>query len=359
MKVHCVYLTLLAMILCSCQLQQATQSTSNLPTYSNLNPQITRNFSPGPPTPTVSHIFTQIPEGIDTPVFPIKAPTYTPTSPIPTLSPQEIAGTILKDLNIDKEWKPSPNGMCVWERLLGYTNTEVASIKYNNQIFEYVTVSCGPEPKKLVIVDQWAEGGLGYSIPALLGWSVDENYLYFNDAVIPDGCQPLGGYQKDLRKVNLASGEIVSFPLNLVEGMTLSPLTDAVIYSDPQTIEVGIYDLNASMEKRIPIKLPEGLEYWEVGNFTWSPDSKMVVFIVQYGDPCFPVMYSLRQVDRASNQIITLLEKENQVISIVEWNATDRVLISIDKKDYWLNPMTGGVSIAPECSKYCVITQPE
>ncbi len=78
MKQHHVYLALLAMILSSCQLLRATQPTSNLATSSNSNPLITRNFIPGPPTPTVSNIFTQIPEGIDTPFIPTKTTTTTP-----------------------------------------------------------------------------------------------------------------------------------------------------------------------------------------------------------------------------------------------------------------------------------------
>jgi hypothetical protein len=87
MKCHCVYLTLLAIMLSSCQILQTKQPTSNLPTSSNPNLQTTRNFIPGPPTPTISHIFTQIQDDLDTPFIPTKTTTFTPPPPTPTPGP--------------------------------------------------------------------------------------------------------------------------------------------------------------------------------------------------------------------------------------------------------------------------------
>jgi hypothetical protein len=341
MQRHWVYLTLMALILSACQIRSTeSQTVSQLPSQ----------------TP---YIFTQIAPGLDTPFIPTRSPTTTPLPPEPTLSPQQIAGSILKELNIDKELQSSPNGMCTWERLTGFTNTEPASDKYDNQIFEYVTVTCGPEPGKIVLVDEWSGGGLGYSIPALLGWSIDEKYLYFNNAVIPDGCQPLGGYQENVRKVDLTNGAILSIPIKLEQGMTLSPLTDKVVFSDPQTNEVGIYQLNDGMAQLIPIKLPDGIDYWEAGNFTWSEDEQNIVFVVQYGAPCAPTLYSVRRIDIANNQIVTLLESKNQIIRILEWKNPNQILISKDKINNWLDPTTGAVTLVPECPDNCVVTPPE
>jgi hypothetical protein len=87
MKCHCGYLTLLAIMLSSCQILQTKQPTSNLPTSSNPNLQTTRNFIPGPPTPTISHIFTQIQDDLDTPFKPTKTTTFTPPPPTPTPGP--------------------------------------------------------------------------------------------------------------------------------------------------------------------------------------------------------------------------------------------------------------------------------
>jgi hypothetical protein len=349
MKLHCVYLTLLVMILAACQGPKTTIPASVLP--SSATSIVTKS------TPT-SSIFTQIPEGLDTPVSPTKIPTYTPQPPKPTLSSQEIAGSILKELNIDKEWKPSLNGMCTWERLLGFTNTEAATLKYNNQIFEYVTVICGPEPQNMVLMDEWSEGGLGYAIPALLGWSADGKYLYFYDSHIPDGCQPPGGFQQNVRQVNLTNGIIISIPITLTGGIVLSPSTTKLAYYDHQSVKVGIYNIETEIEQRIPFELPQGIEYWYAGNFTWSPDEQNVLFIIQYGNPCVPTGESLRRVNLAHNQIVTLLERENQTISIIEWKDINHVLISIDGKEYWLDPMSGEVILAPECPNNCVITQP-
>jgi hypothetical protein len=340
-KLICVYLTLLALILSACQARV------------NGNNTVTQL-----PSQTPAHIFTHIPEGLDTPYIPARTSTTTPTppTPSPTLSPQDNAETILKELYIEKEWTASPNGMCVWENLLGYTNTEAASLKYNNQIFEYATVTCGGDSKKWVLVDKWAEGGLGYSIPALLGWSVDGNYLYFYDKVIPDGCQPLGGFQQDLRRANLSNGNINSIPIPFTGGLVLSPNTTKLVYYDPQTIEVATFDLETGQEKRIHFELPLTNDTWSAGNFTWSPDENNVVFIIQWG-PCSPVGISLRRINFLTNAITTLYESENPNISILKWQDSNHILISIDKKECWLDPNTGNIVLAPVCPSDCVITQ--
>jgi hypothetical protein len=348
MKFYYIYLTLLVMILSACHAPGTTTPASTIPATSTSVVDI--------PPPT-SPIFTQIHQSLDTPFIPTRTSTTTPPPPKSTLSPQEIAGSILKELTIDKEWKPSPNGMCIWERLLGFTNTEAATLKYNNQIFEYVTVTCEPDAKKWVLVDKWAEGGLGYSIPALLGWSADGKYLYFNDKVIPDGCQPLGGFQRNLQQVNLTNGKIISIPITLTGGIVLSPSTTKLVYYDHQSVEVGYYNIETGKEQHIPFELPQGIEYWYAGDFTWSPDEQNVIFVIQWG-PCSPIGVSLRRVNLETDEVTTLLETENPNVSILQWKDSNHILIAIDKKEYWLDPNTGGTVLAPECPDNCVIIPP-
>lgn len=350
MKVNLYIIFLFALFLHACKPVKHTPS----PTSEELqrNPSATLAFT---------EIYTntpQTPANTDAPglqeksISPTETATNTPRAPTPTrvrpsptatLSPQEIAGSILKELNIDKEWKPSPNGMCIWERLLGFTNTEAASSKYDNQIFEYVTMTCGPEPKKWILMDEWSEGGLGYAIPALLGWSADGKYVYFDDAIIPDGCQPLGGFQQNLRRADLTNGDTLSIPIDWTGGITLSPDSTKLVYYDWEKVEVGIYDLVTQEEQRIPFELPEKMEYWYAGNFTWSPDGQSVLFVIDYGDPCFRTGGSIRRINIQKNEVITLLEKDGQTFRIVEWTELDRVLISDAERKWWLNPVSGSL----------------
>jgi len=308
-----------------------------------------------PAVPTSTPTFT--PNDTATPAATL-APTLTATQPpptatvvkilsTPTSSPLDIAGQVLTELSIDTEIKYSPDrGIKEWQRLMAYPTTESAGRKYGSQFFAYVTLhNALPEDKTWVLVDKWQEWGFGYPIPELLGWSADNQSLYFYDAHIPDGCQPPGGFQADLRQVDLATGGIHPIPISWTGGIALSPDTTRVIYYDHETTEVGVYDIIAQQEKRIPFELPTGLEYWYAGDFTWSPDGQSAIFIIQYGDPCFPSGYSLRRVYFQLDEITTLLEVENQFLSIVGWSQPDKVLVSIDNVQQVLDPVTGKLSM--------------
>jgi len=285
------------------------------------------------------------------------APTVTATRPpptatvvkllaTPTLSPLDVAGQVLTELSIEKETKYSPDrGIKEWQRLMAFPTTESAARKYGSQFFTYVTLSNAfPEQKTWVLVEKWQEWGFGYPIPELLGWSADNQSLYFYDAHIPDGCQPIGGFQQDLIQVELASGGIHPIPISWTGGMTLSPDTTKMIYYDYPTVEVGIYDTVAHRQQRIPFELPAGLESWYAGDFTWSPNGGSALFVIEYGDACFPTGASLRRVDPQANKVTTLLEREKQYLSILSWSEPDKVLISIDKVQQVLDPLTGKLS---------------
>ena len=186
--------------------------------------------------------------------------------------------------------------------------------------------------------------GVGLSSNQPLSWSVDSQYLYYYDRIIPDGCQPIGGFQQDLRQVNLNHGTIRSFPITWTGGMAISPDFSKVIYYDRQAVDVGIYDLSEQQEQRISFDLPVGLESWFAGDFTWSPDGKSSIFIIEYGDSCFPSGVSLRRVDPQANKVTTLLERENQTLSILGWSEPNKVLILINKEQQVLDPITGMLS---------------
>jgi hypothetical protein len=126
--------------------------------------------------------------------------------------------------------------------------------------------------------------------------------------------------------------------------MVLSPDTTKVIYYDHQKTEVGVYDLVANVEYRFPIELPKSIDQWFAGNFTWSPNGQNAVFIIQYGDPCFPTGVSVRRVDLPTELVRILLEKKDQAVSIVGWTELDEVSISLGGEIWWLNPVSGDLS---------------
>ena len=121
-----------------------------------------------------------------------------------------------------------------------------------------------------------------------------------------------------------------------------------------QALQVGVFDFGSEAELRFSVELPEGVEYGSIGNFSWAPDMQIALFIIAYSDSCFPSGYSLRRMNFATGQVINLLEKENQTVSflnqtlsILEWKESYRALVSIDGQNYWLDPNSGEISVAP------------
>lgn len=292
--------------------------------------------------PTLSPSVTLSPAETSTELPPSPTPTRIRPSPAPTLSPLDIAFSVLTELSIDKTRENSPNGRCVWERLLASSTSEAAQRKYDHQFFTYVKVTCEEE---WILVQEWKEQNLGYSIPELLGWSVDGKYVYFYEAVIPDGCQPLGGFQQNLRQVELATGNIRPIPLTWTGGITLSPDATKLVYYDRERVAVGVYHLVSREEQRIPFELPEQIEYWYAGNFTWSADGQSALFIINYGDACFPTGSSIRRVDIQNNEVSTVVDTIGQTLLIVEWTDPARVLISREGEELWLDPFSGSLEV--------------
>jgi hypothetical protein len=253
-----------------------------------------------------------------------------------------MASTVFSDLSITKEQHNSPDGLCVWEKLIAYPSAELAVGRYEGKFFNYVTVTCyQPGEKKWEVVKEWREMGLGYSVPDLLGWAGDGHSLYFHDSIIPDGCQPLGGFQQNLRELDLVTGEIVAFSLQFTGGLALSPDTHQVVYYDREPMVLGVFNFETGTEQRVPFDVPEQITYWDAGQFTWSPNSQNVLFQIRYGDPCFPTGTSIRLADFERDEIRILVEESDPEIRIVAWSEPDRVLIARGEAQVWLDPLSG------------------
>jgi len=280
---------------------------------------------------------------IDTPTT-ASSSTVTPR-PTASLSPLEVASAVLSDLAIETQSLYSPDGRCTWHRLQAWSMTEAAQRKYEHRFFISATVTCvraeTNEKVNWLLVDEWKEQGLGYSIPALLGWSADGNYLYFYDNIIPDGCQPLGGFQDNLRQVDLDTGDILSLLMGLKSGYSLSPDTTRLVFYDIQTADIGSYDFASGKVQHFPLAATGQADERWVGDLTWSPDGRSLLFVVIYGDPCYPGGASILHLDPQSGQVKILLTTEGQILSIIDWVASERVLISVGGEQHALDPSSG------------------
>jgi hypothetical protein len=294
--------------------------------------------TPTLPSPTVTLTIQQ--------VVPTKTPIRPTQSPPP--DPLDIASQVLTELEIDITSQYSPDNPWEVKRILAYPVTEVSQLKYDNQYYKYFKITCwapacSPETGlEHILVNKWTVWGMGYSIPATLGWSGDEKFFYFFDIIIPDGCQPLGGFQENLRRVDLQSGSVEPILLKVIGGLNLSPDSRYASFYDQEGMEIGIYDLINHAEKRIPFELPPEVEYWYAGDFTWSPNGNSFLFRIQYGDPCFPTGTSIRRVDLQGNRMHTLLDEDEHLYSIIEWSDPDRILLAGEGGTQWqLDRFTG------------------
>jgi hypothetical protein len=256
---------------------------------------------------------------------------------------------VLTGLDIEVISQYSPSKLWEVERLIAYPITDESIQEYSNQFYTNLKIacvsqSCFPAVGRLEwgLIDVWSEAELGYHVPETLGWSADENIFYFYDAILPDGCQPFGGFQGNLRRIDLRSGKVEQIPLTWTGGITISPDSRRVSYYDRWTAEVGIYDLESGEEEIWPFDLLTEDDYWYAGDFVWSPDSQSFLFRILHGDPCFPTGTSIHRVDLQNTGIQTILQEYGKFYDIVEWVDVNRVLLDGEREQqWWLDQNTG------------------
>ncbi len=296
--------------------------------------------SPNEPAPSL-----EATDSLDIESIVTSLPTATKPKPSPTLSPNELASAVFSDLTVETQKLYSPNGRCTWDRLQASSLTESATRKYDNQFYIRVSLACvlGNEFREVnwVLVDEWKPQGLGYSIPTVLGWSADGGKLYFHDEIIPDGCQPIGGWQENFRQVDLETGNITLLFPELKSGASMSPDTTRLVYYDVQNKDVGVYAFASGEVQHTPLFFPDPPVYWGVGDFTWSPDGESVLFVMVYGDACNPSGASIQKLDVAKGDIRMKWISTVRTASIVEWVDPVRVLIIIGQEQHMLDPISG------------------
>lgn len=286
---------------------------------------------------------------ISTQPTPDPSATFVPTStrpqPTPSLSANEVASGVFSDLAVETQRLVSPDGRCTWDRLLAYAIKETAIRKYDNQFYMRVSITCvlGDEYKEVnwLPVDGWGGQGLGYSIPALLGWSADGKRMYFYDQIIPDGCQPVGEWQENFRQLDLETGNVTLLLREMRSGASLSADTTRLVYFDLKNKDVGVYRLVSGEVQHLALAVPEQPVYWDVGEFTWSPDGQSVLFVMVIGDACNPTGASIQKLDLAKGVIQVKWFSTERTASIIEWVDPLRAVITIEKEQHLLDPYSG------------------
>jgi len=191
-----------------------------------------------------------------------------------------------------------------------------------------------------VIVDEWAEWGLGYTIPQPLHWSHDGRYLYITNKPVPDGCAVFVN-GTDLRRVDLSDGSVREIVPSAGLWLSLSPDETMLAYIGYGDRGLVIRDLATGIEQET--KLDPGKDY-QAGHIIWSPDGTTIMLALAIR-PCstdWADSTSIIRVDVATLEQVTLLQEDKRLLVPVEWATADKVLLKDKGGDYWLMDATTG-----------------
>ncbi len=285
---------------------------------------------------------------METPVFtptPISAPTTTSfPSQIPTeratVALSNIAGTptptpMFTDFEL-REWSsPSPDGEWIAQVIAAFP-----AVSGMGNYYTQLKVSKADGTLEWVVVDEWLEWGLGYTIPQPLQWSRDGRYLYFTNQPVPDGCAVFVN-GADLHRVDLSNGGVRELVPSVGLWLSLSRDETMLAYVGYGDRGLVIRDLVTGAERET--KLDPGQSY-QAGNIIWSPDGTALILTLAL-QPCstdWADSTSIIRVETTTLEQTTLIREDKRLFITVEWSVVDKVLLRDRGDDYWLMDATTG-----------------
>lgn len=286
--------------------------------------------------------------------LPIPTPAPAATSPIipavtPTLTeevaamPSTVAGTptatpSLTDFRVDMWSSTSPDGK--WTAQVIVALPVISDTAVSSSYYTQLKVSKRDGTTEWVIVDEWAEWGLGYTIPQPLHWSRDGQYLYYTNRPIPDGCAVFVN-GSDLHRVDLNDGSVMEIVPSVGLWLSLAPDETKLAYLGYGDRGLVRRDLATGTERET--KLDPGKDY-QAGHIIWSPDGTTIMLVLAIR-PCstdWADSTSIMRVDVATLERVMLIEEDKRLLVPVEWATTDKVLLKDKGGDYWLMDATTG-----------------
>ena len=158
-------------------------------------------------------------------------------------------------------------------------------------------------------------------------WSRDGRYLYVSPRPVGDGGE--GWFWRDyiqLVRLNLENGTWVDTKMGAAH--SFSPNDRYIIYRRGQSVVIREFQTGTEHI----FKIPE--EYTAFGRFTWSSDSKQIIFVGTEVDELLsdalskePSGFSLFLIDLEGGEVKTILEKDERYLYPLEWLTPNIVLM--------------------------------
>jgi hypothetical protein len=244
--------------------------------------------------------------------------------------PSELEMEIIGNISPDSRWQAIVN------------RSEPVVILQSEKFYNSLTVSDGTTT--WTPVSEWRDYGLGFLSVAVFQWSQDGRALYYTNTGSPDGCF-LYSNGTDLYRLDLTDGSVAEI---LPPGKTsnLSFLADesllAYITTNGQEELFVWRDMATGIEQSVTISNAGG--YAQTGPIFWTADGTTAVLTLVY-DYCLPGQTSsIVRINLDTLTATTLIEKDEHLFQIQEWDITNQSQLRLTSKDgqTWLLDVDSG-----------------
>ena len=278
------------------------------------------------PQPTATTQPTAVPTSTSLPTA-TNTPTSTPThTPLPTPTP-----TVRIDATL-----VSPSGE--WRA--------VVEIIRSNSVRTTTIKATKTDESLEWIIESIIGDAMLVSEPHPLGWSKDEQYLYFTHSSSGDGCMP-GGNGSDFHQFDLINGtkqEITA------EGYWYAVSPDGTKFAFLSR-ERGLvmHNLESGEEVEAQFDIEPLYPSLFMSDLVWSPNSNalLVTAFINVCEVVFPT-FSLILVDTKTFEQTTLIHENDDLPRINIWTEPERALLNFQNELMWINIVTGELTPAEE-----------
>jgi len=231
--------------------------------------------------------------------------------------------TFLSHMNVTEWAFTSPSGQWVATGLVAFPKPDSSEQLAFTRVIIFNTQS----NIKRVVLERWDELNLGFPYPEPLEWSSNEDFFYFTNKVIPDGC-PAFHFLSGLFRTNLGDGTVGELlAANASSWVALSPDQSIVAYAGVGGRGLVFRDLEKGEEKEISID--PGKDY-QAGYILWSPDGKFVVLTLainrcagNHGESS-----SILLVDAETLQTRLLLQEDPRLFITWDWSEPGTITLA-------------------------------
>jgi hypothetical protein len=162
---------------------------------------------------------------------------------------------------------------------------------------------------------------------AIEHWSHDGRYLYVSPRIASSGGEEwFWRSEIQLIRINLDNGTWVNTKMG--SSFSFSPNDEFIAFRREKNLMIHEFQTG---EERI-FTLP--IDYTVLGRFTWSSDSKQIIFVCSSMDellsddlPQKPSGFTLFLLNMDSMQVQTILEKDERYLYPIEWLTPNSVLL--------------------------------